>query len=113
METETFDGKTVTAEARAFVWERTENGYRAVLTVRDENSFRGLTRTVKAEISLTDETDDESGGESDSATEQSGESNAGKGCGANAGGGFTLPLAVGAAIIYIKTKKQSNKERKR
>ena len=71
---------------------------------------------MKAEISQTDETDDESGGESDSAAEQSGESNTGKGCGANAGGGFTLPLAAVAAIIYVKAKKpktlKTNKERK-
>ena len=61
---------------------------------------------MKAEITPADETDDESGGESDSAAEQSGESNAGKGCGANAGSGFTLPLAAVAAIIYVKEKNQ-------
>ncbi len=103
VEAETFDGKTITVKAQVFVRERTENGYRAVLTVRDENSFRGLTRTVKAEITLTD---DGSGEESENATEQNGESNAGKGCGANAGGGFTLPLAAVAANIYVKEENQ-------
>lgn len=106
VEAETFDGKTITAKAQAFVWERTENGYRAVLAVRDENSFRGLTRTIKAEITLTDEIDGESGEESENASGQSGESNTGKGCGANAGGGFTLLLAAVATALYIKTKKQ-------
>lgn len=107
VEAETFDGKTITVKAQAFVWERTENGYRAVLAVRDENSFRGLTRTVKAEISLTDEIDEESGEESENSSGQSGESDTGKGCGANAnGGGFTFLLAAVAAALYIKTKKQ-------
>ena len=104
VETETFDGKTVTAEARAFVWERTDNGYRAVLAVRDENSFRGITRTVKAEIALTDEIDEESGEASENSSKQSGGNNNGKGCGANANGGGIPLLLAAFATFCIKTK---------
>lgn len=109
VEAETFGGETITVEARAFVWERTENGCRAALTVRDEESFNGLTRTVKAEISMVDESDEEN----PSASEESG-SNREKGCGANvSGSGIPLSLALIATTFYIKTKTINKKGAKR
>ena len=97
----TFGGETVKVKAVPLVWENSEDGINAVLTVKDENSLKGLQRTVKAKVEVV-------GGNSSDISGENSSGSSSKGCGSQAGN-FTSILAVLSVIIIIRNNIKKEK----
>ena len=103
----TFGGETIEVKAVQFVWESSENGIDAVLTVKDENSPKELRRTVKAAISVKGE-----GDPAGTASEDRSSGSASPG-GCRSSVGVVPPVFPAlAAVLFIGNKKNNIKEAK-